>query len=1638
MPSHISGTFASAAARIPSDDHSLHGRTSRGEGSGDWSRPRPNGVGTATFRRQSHASNTVQPSSQPPSTQSNGTGAYIPPHQQQANLNRGPQSAESRFSKDHLLRIFNAQKESGVLGKNISSLYVDGWEPKLMDGTRGAALADGDDRRRDPTQSGSSLCWDGNGSTVPLGLTDMTNEEHDLFSSSVNSPLKAPAHAAGKDPATLSNGPNNRKTSGNYPTMSNGPYGLSSPTSIRPGTRRRETSDSIANVSSPNGVGRSSKDETKHPTSPPLLLRRRTDFRDISSGSAGSDQRPEATRDVPADMASGFGDFIRRSATGPLSAGGNNPSTPWSAAASGLPPMGSFGNFGMSEPTGQATAPLDKRPGTGSVRGGSRWSKYMARDGADEAGPALKDKTSRTSLEKLVEDQTGQPSQGWEGARVNRPLSDDTDPYGDAQELTGAPGDGASSTANATYGQQRHDFGGVSHGAAGEGFHAMDVGMSSAFGAPGRPQPRDIRGPPQDTPAREPLSPTETNPYQSPATERADSDDVDTDSSEIRNTHHPGLSGLAAEPRADNIGPMPMGFPQGFDGTAGDRSQSSSAGPSRGFSNLGGIAGMNGLGGLNGWVNNPGPIGTPDRERNLTTGLNTSFLNAIGTELQSPSLASGGNGGGLFGSGAGPTSGGTGTAGRASKLGSLFPPAMQAQMYGNKGQGEEGRLPGGNDGQRPQSGSDPNRRNPFETFRQAQGPPSTDQDSASRSSRGMFEEPGSDPQNRAPTAAEHPAGAFGHPSATSLNPASTSGSTSSQAASQAGQASNQNAPTSQPPNMQQRTMVMPDRMRWIYQDPQGSTQGPWSGLEMHDWFKAGFFTAELLVKKQEDQDFEPLGQMIRRIGNSREPFLVPQIGIPHGPAAPEPSTPWSATAPAPTPTQNTGQAGSVQPPFAGAFPSFGTTLTAEQQNALERRKQEEQFLMARQKEYLAQQQVLQKQMHQMPGGAQQLHHHSSAHSLQSQPSFGSISSPNTFAQPALPGQMPAQGGMPGLFDPQLRSGAPPSGPAGPTSAYPGAGVMREEDLAAMMARQNLGRDGQEHGTPGAFAFSHQQNQGHPPHVAAMMAQRAQLEREQAQHDAMQQARSNGPSEGNERLDQFNELRAQRDFEQMSQPPEGVIGKPVGYQGDLGEARDGQKQQQAPQYRTGFPMEDLLPQAQRPGPSTDGPKANQSQEPLSLTQQVQRAASAKHSPLPAAQPDNAWGVDKMGLPQPFPPPPQSVSPLPAPAARRSRQNLPEALNAESPRPQSPAADITPVAPSVAPWAKDNNEGSRGPSLKEIQAAEAKKAAKLEESAAAARRSAMESERQNQIHVPAPAPGLPTTSTWGSSNSPVSASVASPSAWTKPAVGKATSGPGPAGTKKTLSQIQKEEETRKQKLAAASGVMAGIVPTGAGQATAAGKRYADLASKAAAVPQIPSASGPWMTVGASGKAKTPANTAPPVPVPGVRAASSAAVPTLSSTGSKPKPVMTPTRSTTMGAPLPGQQTARDEFTKWAKSALAKGLNSNINVDDFVQQLLTFPPEAEIISESVYANSQTMDGRRFAEEFLRRRKMADKGVFEAVASGTSNGVSPSGGADAKAGASGNGGWNEVAKKGPQGGSKEDTNSAFKIVAGKKKGRK
>jgi PERQ amino acid-rich with GYF domain-containing protein len=254
-----------------------------------------------------------------------------------------------------------------------------------------------------------------------------------------------------------------------------------------------------------------------------------------------------------------------------------------------------------------------------------------------------------------------------------------------------------------------------------------------------------------------------------------------------------------------------------------------------------------------------------------------------------------------------------------------------------------------------------------------------------------------------------------------------------------------------------------------------------------------------------------------------------------------------------------------------------------------------------------------------------------------------------------------------------------------------------------------------------------------------------------------------------------------------------------------------------------------------------------------------------------------------------------------------------LNVEA-RSRSETPEVA-ATPSIAPWAKEAAEAPKKPSLKEIQEAEAKQAAKAEELAAAVRRANYEQELKMLASQPtAPAPGLPTSSTWGSVASPATPTNA-PSAWAKPATSKSHAAASLANTKK-LSDIQKEEQLQKQRLAAAAASQPSASISG-------GKRYADLASKPMA--SVPSTGGTaWSTVGAGGKVKIPTGPAAAAPQ-AVRPTSSAVVGTMSNARAA-RPVPTTRSVTTIGQT--GVSAANEQFTRWTKAELAKGLNDGID--------------------------------------------------------------------------------------------------------------
>lgn len=1495
---------------------------------------------TQTFRRPSVATNpshhressqsTAASVSTPITSTTTTGGAYAPSHmtssQHPSTGVRNGLVGDSRYSKEQLLELYRSQRDSGVLGKNVSDCFVADWDPHLDSGLNGGGSGSGsgawgkrEDQKDAPT--GPEICWDHTGQVEPLALVDMTDDEKDLFATSVNSPLKPPPSNVPKDnqPAGTTAG---RKSSVSYSQN----FNTSSPGSARPGgPRRRETGESTAgaNPMSPTpgsagggggsggGSSRFFREEPNTSTPPPSLLRRKTDFRE--PGANKVEERD--IKDGP-DTVSPFGS-LKRSSTNPLNTGSNSP---WASASQSatFSPMGAFGAFslgggggggGSGAQSSTTTPTTEKKPGFSSLRGESRLKGLFSKDSSEDIDPSssIKEKSSFGNLKgmPLEGDGSRAPQSPWGDTVKTRAGRSETNPF--AEE----PRSGSAALG----GSQDVEPSAASQAAADQlGFSAF--GMTSSI--PGfrelmqshensrNPTPSLLHG-------HEPSSPTNTNPYQSPhGDRRADVEDLEGDGSDNsggvqqqqqQQQQHAGLGGGIRDPTSANPFDSMRRVGSGVDlPTSIDRSQSSSVAGNRSFSGLGGLGGLPALGTGSGWPGSgAAAVGTPTRER--FGGFPGAFGDPIfgggggGGDLQSPSLSTLG-GSGLFSPHAGGITGAN-SIGRSSKLGSLFPAAMQDQMHGEQGE---------------------------DSFQQQM-------DKAGQGiGSGGVHLPTSTSASQTPVSAVGSVPA-GMTSGDVPQPSQTPGQSTSN-------------PGSVPP-AQQRTMVMPDRMRWIYRDPQGNVQGPWTGLEMHDWFKAGFFSPDLQIKKLEDPEFEPLAQLVRRIGNSREPFLVPQIGIPHGP------DPNAAAWTAPT--------GAAQPPFPGSFPSFGTTLTAEQQNALERRKQEEQYLMARQKEHLAQQQALMKQM-QLQGlpptmHPQQLQHQSSAHSLHSQPSIGSITSPVGF-QPS-PIQAPQQQQQPqsqpqsqGQNVPGLLGSLPNLGGAGGPQVLGGDLVNSQDQLPALLDRLNMSRpDPFAFGSPSSLNARQPENLFHQQQVANMLQDRAQLQQEQDQFDSMQGGDSLFDQQAREeRLRQFHALRAQ-EGEFGMRTAEGLPTHPAIQQNDLEQSEFSQDE----------------------GIAAGGGQPPAGDESLTLSQQVHKAATAQRQQQEQEQKEqedqefqeeqdhqqggqgpreSVWNKVDSAMPRPFPPPP-SASPLPAPAAQRSRQNVAESLAANS-RSQTQTPVEAPATTSIAPWAKDANELPKGPSLKEIQEAEARTAAEKEEVAAAARRAQLlaEQERISQAQQ-VQSPGLPSTANWASTGSPATP-TSTTSVWNNK--GQTTS----TGTKKTLAQIQKEEEARKQRMAnaaaaaaAASSSSATASPTVATSPPApasVGKRYADLAGKAP-TPSSPAAappvSGAWTTVGAGGKPKAPLTApaapraisggAPVIAAPKPKPAAAAAVAT------SPRPL-----SVNTATPPANPNHAVEEFTKWAKLTLGKGLNSNINGElSFFSFFLFF------FCERIYAN-------------------------------------------------------------------------------------
>ncbi|KAJ7596763.1 hypothetical protein C8J56DRAFT_1021249 [Mycena floridula] len=290
---------------------------------------------------------------------------------------------------------------------------------------------------------------------------------------------------------------------------------------------------------------------------------------------------------------------------------------------------------------------------------------------------------------------------------------------------------------------------------------------------------------------------------------------------------------------------------------------------------------------------------------------------------------------------------------------------------------------------------------------------------------------------------------------------------------------------------------------------------------------------------------------------------------------------------------------------------------------------------------------------------------------------------------------------------------------------------------------------------------------------------------------------------------------------------------------------------------------------------------------------------------------------------------------------------------------------PLSASGKPaWSKDDETMKPKPSgvalsLREIQEAELKKA----EARKVAERERERATRMLTAATPAEETqaftaswGLPTSQAGArTATLPVKESNNTPSAQNVPVWTAAAKPTAP----KTMKEIQEEEERRKK--AAAKENAAAI---------AARRGYADTAHKSSAPPAV---SSPWTTIGPSGKAALPAR---PTLTTTASAVSSTSVPRANGAPiPRPAVVVTVKASPTSAKADENPVPPSHDFLKWLNDSL-KGLNSSVNVEEIMSMLLTFPLDpdpstVELISDLIYANSTTLDGRRFATEYVSRRK-------------------------------------------------------------------
>ncbi|GAA5912050.1 hypothetical protein JCM6882_002017 [Rhodosporidiobolus microsporus] len=772
--------------------------------------------------------------------------------------------------------------------------------------------------------------------------------------------------------------------------------------------------------------------------------------------------------------------------------------------------------------------------------------------------------------------------------------------------------------------------------------------------------------------------------------------------------------------------------------------------------------------------------------------------------------------------------------------------------------------------------------------------------------------------------------------------------------------------------------IPPAQVEWQYRDPSGQVQGPFQATMMHDWYRQQFFTPDLRVKRTTDLDFESLENLIRRVGDSEKPFLAPKPSAPTSAFSSAPGTPqgaasWGgASARAQTPLEQLTSA-VAQGRFGAAGSTGANSLYEPFGSAAASPAQQAQTLP------------------QAFGGA-------GASALGRTPSTQSsldpwnpsLSSPSVApAWNPLTGAVPQHQQLFGQQQQQQQQQIPAHSPADL--------LLRQLAHQQQAAQQPFGGQngvdvfGRPSPLPASPFFDPSQLVGGNAAMASPTAWIGQQLPQQQQAQFAQQAQQLAGQPWSGLAGATAAIGSP--VVQLQQQAQGVPSAAAGVPTPIGPPSAVASTQQSP-----IAQQQPAPAAHSPWDAIAGPA--QQQQQAAPVVEVKETVVVAEPKAPAAAPEDVAVVEEV-----------KVEAAPAAAPKKEKKEKKAAPAAQPLEVAPTVAEIAPVVvapePSVspasaakaaaAPWAKDEAApavatATPSPSLREIQEAEAREADKRKQAARiqAAQANIQAAQRAAALEAAAAAESLPPSASWAAGPAQVPPVKAAPAPWIKPAASLAAAGvTKPAG--KTLKEIQEEEERRKkaQEKAQQAAVAGGAVPAGRGYAgvttavPGVGGAWTTVAVKPAVarpaapaakplIPGLPSTATTATAVRAAGATGLPVKA--PAPAPVVRPAAPAASPAPAAKVTiVPRSVSIGSSPATTVYDMENPPPPSAEFMSWTKQAL-KGLT--VPLDEFVQMLLSFPLESsadvlEIISDSVYANSSTLDGRRFAHDFTTRRK-------------------------------------------------------------------